>query len=237
MVGGSSARPPTPPPPGPRTSCLAGLAAERYRRSRIVAFSTGERLPARRSGVAGALRGPPPLARRRLRGVLRGQGARARARLAPGGTPMAIVRLNYAIDLRYGVLLDVAGKVLRGEPIDARHGRRERDLAGRRERPRARPPARSASSPPFVLNVAGPAVSMRELAERIGAALGSGRPSRPRGGDGAPERPVPLVPALRAAAHLPRRNGAVDGGVGEARGRATGSPRTSRRVTGGSDSC
>ena len=34
------------------------------------------------------------------------------------GTPGRLIRLNYAIDLRYGVLLDVAGKVWRGEPID-----------------------------------------------------------------------------------------------------------------------
>jgi hypothetical protein len=38
------------------------------------------------------------------------------------GTPLALVRLNYAIDLRYGVLVDVAGKVRRGEPIDLSMG-------------------------------------------------------------------------------------------------------------------
>ncbi|HEX6112676.1 MAG TPA: epimerase, partial [Geminicoccaceae bacterium] len=32
--------------------------------------------------------------------------------------PGRLIRLNYAIDLRYGVLFDVAGKVWRGEPID-----------------------------------------------------------------------------------------------------------------------
>ena len=30
------------------------------------------------------------------------------------GTPVSIVRLNYAVDLRYGVLVDIASRVLRG---------------------------------------------------------------------------------------------------------------------------
>ena len=33
------------------------------------------------------------------------------------GTRVAIVRLNYAIDLRYGVLVDIATRVKRGEPV------------------------------------------------------------------------------------------------------------------------
>lgn len=36
--------------------------------------------------------------------------------------PMAIVRLNYATELRYGVLVDLAQKVWRGEPIDLAMG-------------------------------------------------------------------------------------------------------------------
>jgi hypothetical protein len=35
---------------------------------------------------------------------------------------MAMIRLNYAVDLRYGVLVDIAGKVFRGEPIDLAMG-------------------------------------------------------------------------------------------------------------------
>ena len=38
------------------------------------------------------------------------------------GIPVAMVRLNYACDLRYGVLVDLARKVWAGEPIDLEHG-------------------------------------------------------------------------------------------------------------------
>ncbi len=38
------------------------------------------------------------------------------------GTPMAIIRLNYANELRYGVLVDLASKVLAGEVIDVSMG-------------------------------------------------------------------------------------------------------------------
>ena len=38
------------------------------------------------------------------------------------GNPMTIIRLNYANELRYGVLVDLASKVLAGEPIDVRMG-------------------------------------------------------------------------------------------------------------------
>jgi nucleoside-diphosphate-sugar epimerase len=38
------------------------------------------------------------------------------------GTPGRIVRLSYAIDMRYGVLYDVASKVFAGEPVDAGMG-------------------------------------------------------------------------------------------------------------------
>ena len=58
------------------------------------------------------------------------------------GTPGRLIRLNYAIDLRYGVLHDVARKVLQGTADRPHDGPRQRHLAGRRQRhgaARARP--------------------------------------------------------------------------------------------------
>lgn len=42
----------------------------------------------------------------------------ARAR----GTPGVRIRLNYAVELRYGVLVDIAQRVWRGEPVDVSNG-------------------------------------------------------------------------------------------------------------------
>jgi hypothetical protein len=86
-------------------------------------------------------------------------------------TRIAIVRLNYAIDLRYGVLTDLAVKILRGEPVDLRMGHVNVIWQGDANRlaieclPRA-------SAPPFVVNVTGRAVlAVRELATQLGERL------------------------------------------------------------------
>ena len=50
------------------------------------------------------------------------------------GTPGRLIRLNYAIDMRYGVLHDVARKVVARRAGRRRDGPRQRDLAGRRQR-------------------------------------------------------------------------------------------------------
>ena len=57
------------------------------------------------------------------------------------GTPGLIFRLNYAIDLRYGVLHDVGAQGARRRARRRDHGPRQRDLAGRRERDGAALPA------------------------------------------------------------------------------------------------
>ena len=38
------------------------------------------------------------------------------------GTPVVLIRLNYAVELRYGVLVDIATKVWSGEPVDVATG-------------------------------------------------------------------------------------------------------------------
>jgi nucleoside-diphosphate-sugar epimerase len=98
---------------------LPAIVAETFRASRIVAFSTGCVYPYVSVLSQGATEETPPLAPP-------GEYANScvgRERVfeyysSRFGTPGRLIRLNYAIDLRYGVLLDVAAKVWRGEPID-----------------------------------------------------------------------------------------------------------------------
>ncbi|MGH9505123.1 MAG: NAD-dependent epimerase/dehydratase family protein [Terriglobales bacterium] len=99
---------------------LPGLVAERYRHSRIVAFSTGNVYPLRSVAEGGAVESTPvgPVGEY-------AQSALGRERMfeygsQQWGTPIAILRLNYAIDLRYGVLLDIGRAVFERRPVDLR---------------------------------------------------------------------------------------------------------------------
>jgi nucleoside-diphosphate-sugar epimerase len=98
------------------------LVSERYRGSRIAAFSTGNVYPFTpvESGGATESTTPAPVGDY-------AQSALARERIfeyysALNGTPVVILRLNYAVELRYGVLVDIAQKVLAGIPIDLEMG-------------------------------------------------------------------------------------------------------------------
>jgi nucleoside-diphosphate-sugar epimerase len=102
---------------------VPSMVAEAFSKSRIVAFSTGCVYPYVDVEKGGATEEtpavPPP-------------GAYANSCVAREAmfehfsrkynTPGRIIRLNYAIDMRYGVLHDVASKVLAGKPIDLAAG-------------------------------------------------------------------------------------------------------------------
>ena len=78
---------------------------------------------------------------------------------------MTIIRLNYAIDLRYGVLLDIAQKVLNGDAIDLRMGYVNLIWQGDACN-RILASFALVSVPPFILNITGKeCISVRKLAE------------------------------------------------------------------------
>lgn len=98
------------------------LAAERFSGSRIVALSTGNVYPLVPVAGGGATEDHPltPLGEY-------GNAAVARERIFEyfsqrSGTPIALIRLNFAVELRYGVLSDIARRVWGGEPIDVSNG-------------------------------------------------------------------------------------------------------------------
>lgn len=146
----------------------SGVAAERYRDARIVVFSTGNVYPFTPVASGGPSEDHPlgPVGEYAQSALARERIFEFFSRRNP--TPAAILRLNYAIDLRYGVLRDIADKVYRGEALSVATGHAnviwQRDANSIALRSLAH-----CSSPPFVLNMTGAeTISVRETAERFG---------------------------------------------------------------------
>lgn len=84
------------------------------------------------------------------------------------GAPMLLFRLNYAVDLRYGVLVDIARKVHDGLPIDVTMGQANVIWQGDANA-MALQSLLYTDTPPLPLNVTGPETfSVRAIAHRFG---------------------------------------------------------------------
>lgn len=87
-------------------------------------------------------------------------------------TECCIFRLNYAIDMRYGILHDLATKIMAGASIDVTTGNVNVIWQGDAASMALRS-LRHCSSPASVFNVSGPeTVSIRYVAEQLAARLG-----------------------------------------------------------------
>jgi len=174
---------------------VPATCAARYAGSRIVAFSTGNVYPLTPTSGSGSRETDAPAPVGEYAMSCLGRERMFEAASARDGTPVAIVRLNYAIDLRYGVLTDLAVRILRDEPISLRMGRVNVIWQGDANRI-AIECLPLASVPPFVINVTGErSLRVRELAEALGARLG--RPPRFEGED-APDALLSDTTKLRA---------------------------------------
>ena len=151
---------------------LPALVSERYPKIPTVVFSTGNVYPFMPVKSGGAVESVPPGPIGEYAQSCLGRERTFEFFSRKFGTPVAIYRLNYAVELRYGVLLEIAQKVWNGEPVDARMGYVNVIWQGDANAMALRCLA-AASSPPEIFNVTGTeTLAVRNLAERLGERLG-----------------------------------------------------------------
>ncbi|WP_447647210.1 NAD-dependent epimerase/dehydratase family protein [Microbacterium forte] len=149
-------------------AALPDRVARRYRDSSISVLSTGNVYPFVPASSGGASEEVPPapigeyaqscLGRERVFEF----GAQER------GTEVAIIRLNYAVDLRYGVLADIGSAVNAGQPVSVATANVNVIWQGYANEVVLRS-LRHASTDPFTINLTGPELlSVESIARRFG---------------------------------------------------------------------
>jgi nucleoside-diphosphate-sugar epimerase len=145
---------------------------EHFRQSRIVVFSTGNvySLVPRDGRASTEDDAPAPVGEY-------AQSCLGRERVVEfvsrqHGMPAVILRLNYAVDLRYGTLVDIARHVFAGEPVDLTMGFFNTIWQGDANSYALRS-LELCSAPPTILNVTGPErIAVREIAQWFGSTFG-----------------------------------------------------------------
>lgn len=147
---------------------LPAIVCKKYSRSRIVAFSTGNvyGLSSIANGGSTENDTPAPVGEYAMSCLGRERMFEYFSRKF--GTPMAIIRLNYACDLRYGVLVDLAQQIGADRPVDLAMGHFNTIWQGDANAMTLQAFAHTAS-PPFVINITGPeTLAVRDVCERLG---------------------------------------------------------------------
>ncbi|WP_168119643.1 NAD(P)-dependent oxidoreductase [Paenibacillus sp. HB172176] len=153
-------------------SYLPGRVAEKYKNARIVAFSTGNVYPFMPLAYGGAVETTPPAPIGEYGSSCLGRERVFEYFSRKYDTPLAIYRLNYAIDLRYGVLLEIAKSVRAQKPISLAMGHVNCIWQGDANEIAIRA-LKVCSNPVNVLNVTGPeTISVRWLAQEFGRRFG-----------------------------------------------------------------
>lgn len=153
-------------------SYIPAMIAEHFKYSRIVAFSTGCVYPLVTVTSGGSRETGQPVAVGEY-----AQSCLGRERMFQYGsikynTPVALIRLNYAVELRYGVLVDIAIKVKNRQPVDLSMGYFNVIWQGDSNNVVLRALAHC-ESPAKIFNITGPEImSVRDVANQFGRLFG-----------------------------------------------------------------
>lgn len=150
---------------------VPSLVCRKYRHSRIVAFSSGNVY-----GLSDVSRGgsretdvPQPIGEYAMSALGRERIFEYFSRTL--GIPMAIIRLNYACELRYGVLVDLAERIWTGQPVNVGMSYLNTIWQGDANA-MALCALDAVSTPPWIVNVTGADVtSVRTASETLGRLL------------------------------------------------------------------
>jgi nucleoside-diphosphate-sugar epimerase len=146
--------------------------AERYPSARIVGVSTGNVYPLSAVTRGGSVETDPLTPIGEYANATVGRERIFEFYSQAHNTRVALLRLFYAVELRYGVLVDIARKVHNREPIELANGYFNCIWQGDANELVLRALA-LASAPPSVWNLCRPEIfSVREVATRFGEALG-----------------------------------------------------------------
>lgn len=166
---------------------VPAVVAERFSASRLVVFSTGNVYPLVPVDGAASVEADPPQPVGEYAQSCLGRERVVEFVSHERGTRALLFRLNYAVDLRYGTLVDIARRVQNGEEVDLAVGWLNAIWQGDANSYAIRS-LTLCSSPATVLNVTGlERISVREVATRFGRELQ--KPVRFRGSEG----PVALL--------------------------------------------
>lgn len=151
---------------------LPAVVCRRYAESRIAAFSTGNVYGLTPVGRGGSREGDAPAPVGEYAMSCLGRERMFEHFSHSAGTPVSLLRLNYATEMRYGLLVDLAQKIVAGDPIDVSMGHANVIWQGDANAMSLVALTR-ASSPPYVVNIAGrDEFSVREVCEALAARMG-----------------------------------------------------------------